>query len=115
LSNAEQRDSWLNSGHQTLAADRGERGGTGICGGPTKKRVYPTFQVAPNFTSTFCSKKGWKTKNGIGLSTHKPVDDKKWVPPLIVDILDEVGKRKVFTKLDLRWGYNNIRIKEGDE
>ena len=20
-----------------------ERGGTGICGGPTKKRVYPTF------------------------------------------------------------------------
>jgi len=35
--------------------------------------------------------------------------------PLIADILDEVGKRKVFTKLDLRWGYNNIRIKEGDE
>jgi len=32
-----------------------------------------------------------------------------------VDILDEVGKRKVFTKLDLRWGYNNVRIKEGDE
>jgi len=31
------------------------------------------------------------------------------------DILDGVGKRKVFTKLDLRWGYNNIRIKEGDK
>jgi len=29
--------------------------------------------------------------------------------------LDGVGKRKVFTKLDLRWGYNNIRIKEGDK
>jgi len=29
--------------------------------------------------------------------------------------LDEVGKRKVFTKLNLRWGYNNVRIKEGDE
>jgi len=24
LSNSEQRDSWLNSGHQTLDADRGE-------------------------------------------------------------------------------------------
>jgi len=35
--------------------------------------------------------------------------------PLIADILDRVGKRKVFTKLDLRWGYNNVRIKEGDE
>ena len=35
--------------------------------------------------------------------------------PLIVDILDEVGTRKVFTKLDLCWGYNNVRIKEGDE
>ena len=29
--------------------------------------------------------------------------------------MDGVGKRKVFTKLDLRWGYNNIRIKEGDK
>jgi len=35
--------------------------------------------------------------------------------PLIADILDGVGKRKVFTKLDLRWGYNNVRINEGDE
>jgi len=35
--------------------------------------------------------------------------------PLIADILDGVGKRKVFTKLDLRWEYNNVRIKEGDE
>ena len=30
-------------------------------------------------------------------------------------ILDGVGKRKVFTKLDLRWGYNNVRIKEEDK
>jgi len=35
--------------------------------------------------------------------------------PFIADILDGVGKRKVFTKLDLRWDYNNVRIKEGDE
>ena len=23
--------------------------------------------------------------------------------------------KKVFTKMDLQWGYNNVRIKEGDE
>jgi len=44
----------------------------------------------------------WTIKNGYPLS-------------LIADILDGVGKRKVFMKLDLRWGYNNVRIKEGDE
>ena len=32
--------------------------------------------------------------------------------PLISDI---IGTKKIFTKLDLRWGYNNIQIKEEDE
>ena len=35
--------------------------------------------------------------------------------PLILDILENIGTKKVFTKMDLRWGYNNVRIKEGDE
>ena len=35
--------------------------------------------------------------------------------PLISDILENIGTKKVFTKMDLRWGYNNMRIKEGDE
>jgi len=35
--------------------------------------------------------------------------------PLISDVLENIGTKKVFTKIDLRWGYNNIRIKEGDE
>ena len=26
-----------------------------------------------------------------------------------------IGTKKVFTKIDLRWGYNNVWIKEGDE
>jgi len=35
--------------------------------------------------------------------------------PLISDLIDSIGKKKVFMKIDLRWGYNNIRIKERDE
>src|SRR6266568_7393989 len=30
--------------------------------------------------------------------------------PLIGDLVDKVGKAKYFTKLDLRWGYNNVWI-----
>ena len=35
--------------------------------------------------------------------------------PLISDILENIRTKKLFTKMDLRWGYNNVRIKEGDE
>jgi len=35
--------------------------------------------------------------------------------PLITDLVDTMGNKRVFTKMDLRWGYNNMRIKEGDE
>ena len=34
---------------------------------------------------------------------------------LILDVLENIGTKKLFTKMDLRWGYNNVRIKEGDE
>ena len=35
--------------------------------------------------------------------------------PLISDILENIRIKKVFTKMDLRWGHNNVRIKEKDE
>jgi len=44
---------------------------------------------------------GWTIKNNYLL-------------PLISDIIKNIVTKKVFAKLDLRWGYNNIRIKEGD-
>ena len=34
---------------------------------------------------------------------------------LISNVIKNMGTQRVFTKIDLRWGYNNIRIKEGDE
>ena len=34
---------------------------------------------------------------------------------MISNVLENIGTKKMFTKMDLRWGYNNMRIKEGDE
>ena len=35
--------------------------------------------------------------------------------PLINNILDRLGKAKLYSKIDLKVGYNNVRIKPGDE
>ena len=35
--------------------------------------------------------------------------------PLIQELVDKLRYAKHFTKLDIRWGYNNVCIKEGDE
>ena len=35
--------------------------------------------------------------------------------PLISDVLARLRNAKYFSALDLRWGFNNVRIKDGDE
>ena len=35
--------------------------------------------------------------------------------PLISDTIKNISTKKVFTKINLWWGYNNIQIKKGDE
>src|SRR5260370_29591419 len=37
------------------------------------------------------------------------------VSPLIPQTIDCLAGCTLFTKFDIRWGYNNVRIKEGDE
>ena len=34
---------------------------------------------------------------------------------LIMDLIDNMGSKQVFTMMDLWWGFNNVRIKEEDE
>ena len=34
---------------------------------------------------------------------------------LIANLMNSFAGAHIFTKLDIRWGYNNVRIKEGDE
>jgi hypothetical protein len=35
--------------------------------------------------------------------------------PLIATLIDQLVKKRWFTKFDIRWGYNNVRIKDGDQ
>ena len=39
----------------------------------------------------------------------------KYPLPLIPDLISQVKDVNLFSKFDVRWGYNNIRIKEGDQ
>lgn len=35
--------------------------------------------------------------------------------PLVSELVDKLKSAKYFTKLDIRWGYNNVRLVDGDE
>jgi len=35
--------------------------------------------------------------------------------PLISNVIDKLKDARIFTKFDVRWGYNNVRIRPGDE
>src|SRR5947209_8956245 len=35
--------------------------------------------------------------------------------PLISQLIDKLKGSTMYTKMDLRWGYNNVCIKDGDE
>jgi hypothetical protein len=35
--------------------------------------------------------------------------------PLIPELIDQLNGCSLYTKFDIQWGYNNVRIKEGDE
>jgi len=72
---------------------------------------------APNACSFFFINK--KDSKLCPVQDYCPLNDITWknvVPiPLIPELVDKLLGTWFFTKLDVRWGYNNIRIREGDE
>ena len=50
----------------------------------------------------------YRKLNDITVKNHYPL-------PLASDIINKLKGAKIFTKFDVRWGYHNVRIKEGDE
>ena len=73
--------------------------------------------IGPYAANTFYVKK--KDGKLRPVQDYRPLN--KWtkrdrnVSPLIPQVIDRLSGCTRFTKFDIWWGYNNIRIKEGDE
>ena len=80
-----------------------------------KEYIWPSksSQMAPVF---FVGKKDGKKRM---IQDYRYFNEwtikNNYLLPLISDVLENIGTKKLFMKMDLRWGYNNVRIKEGDE
>jgi len=76
-------------------------------------RPLKLTQTAPVF---FVEKKNGKKRMVQDYRYLNKWTIKKNYPlPLISDIIENIGTKKIFTKMDLQWEYNNVLIKEKDE
>jgi len=50
----------------------------------------------------------YRALNEITVKNRYPI-------PRIANLIESLSKASIFIKIDLRWGYNNVCIKEGDE
>jgi len=57
---------------------------------------------------TLCLVQDYCTLNAMTVKNKYPL-------PLIPELIAKLRGAKYFTKLDVRWGFNNVRMKEGDE
>ena len=48
-------------------------------------------------------------------SLNKQTVKNNYPLPLITDLIDNMGSKRIFMKMNLWWGFNNVRIKEEDK
>ena len=64
----------------------------------------------------FIKKKDGKLRLVQNYRQLNKITIKNWYPlPLAADIINRLTKAQYFTKFNVRWGYHNIRIQEGDK
>jgi len=81
------------------------------------RKEYIRLSKSPQMSSVFFvgKKNGSKRMVMDYCNLNDQTVKNKYPLPLITDLIDNMGSKQVFTKIDLWWGFNNIRIKEGDE
>jgi len=69
--------------------------------------VAPCFYI-PKKDSSLWLVQDYRKLNQVTIKDKTPL-------PLIREVIDKLKETRYFNKLDLIWGYNNVRIKEGDK
>ena len=78
---------------------------------------YICLSISPYASSFFFIKKKdrklWPVQNYRNI--NKWTVRNRYLLPLITTLIRDLGGAMIYTKLDVRWGYNNVGIKAGDE
>ena len=77
-----------------------------IC--PSKSPIAAPVFFVKKKDGTLRLVQDYRRLNEITVKNRYPI-------PRITDLIDSLSQASIFTKIDLRWGYNNVRIKKGDE
>ncbi|VDC04529.1 unnamed protein product [Peniophora sp. CBMAI 1063] len=75
---------------------------------PSKSPMASPFFFIKKKDGTLRPVQDYRKLNDMTIKNRYPL-------PLIQELLDKLKGTRIFTKLDIRWGYNNVRIKEGDK
>jgi Reverse transcriptase (RNA-dependent DNA polymerase) len=73
---------------------------------PSQSKVASPFFFIKKKDGRLRPVQDYRKLNKMMIKNHYPL-------PLTHELIDRVKGSKFFTKLDICWGYNNIRIKEG--
>ncbi|QRW23688.1 Retrotransposable element Tf2 protein [Rhizoctonia solani] len=75
---------------------------------PSKSSISSPVMFVPKKDGSRCLVVDYRCLNNCTKKNVYPL-------PQPDDLMAQLRGAKIFTKLDLRWGYNNVQVKEGDE
>jgi hypothetical protein len=78
------------------------------CIRPSKSPIVAPFFFIKKKDGSLQLVQDYRALNAVTVKNQYPL-------PLIDDLVNKIQGAWYFMKLDVRWGYNNVRIKEGDE